>query len=121
METPVQQRLDTPALYPPTVTPSARALPLWMTLTRFVSNPLRSIPRAVYDEPIVTYGRKRPIVAWVTGPSLLEQMLVKQADLFPKTRLDKRVLRPVVGEGLLTADGDHWRWQMGNPEGYASR
>ena len=104
-------KIDRSGLYPPSVTPSARALPLWMTLTRFVSNPLRSIPRAVYDEPIVTYGRKRPLVAWVTGPSLLEQILVKQADLFVKTRLDKRVLRPVVGEGLLTADGDHWRWQ----------
>ena len=107
----MQQKLEHPALYPPTVTPSARALPLWLTLTRFVSNPLRSIPRATYDEPIVTYGRKRPIVAWVTGPALLEQILVKQTDIFTKTRLDKRVLRPVVGEGLLTADGDHWRWQ----------
>ncbi len=107
----MQDKFAKDALYPPSVTPSARALPLWMSLTRFVSNPLRSIPRAVYDEPIVTYGRKRPLVAWVTGPELLEQILVKQADLFPKTRLDKRVLRPVVGEGLLTADGEHWRWQ----------
>jgi cytochrome P450 len=103
--------LDHPALYPPTVTPAARALPLWVTLSRFVRNPLRSLPRAVYDEPIVTYGKKRPLVAWITGPALLEQVLVKQTDLFTKTRLDKRVLRPVVGEGLLTAEGDHWRWQ----------
>lgn len=100
-----------PALYPPTVRPSARALPLSISILRFVRNPLRSIPRAAYDEPIVAYGRKRPVVAWVTGPELLEQILVKQTDIFAKTRLDKRVLRPVVGEGLLTADGDHWRWQ----------
>lgn len=99
------------ALYPPTVKPAVRALPLTLSFPRFVRNPLRSIPRAVYDEPIVAYGRKRPLVAWVAGPDLIEQILVKQADLFPKTRLDKRVLRPVVGSGLLTADGDHWRWQ----------
>ena len=102
---------DAQTLYPPSVTPSARALPLTLTILRFVRNPLRSIPRAVYDETIVTYGRKRPLVAWVTGPELLEQILVKRTDTFVKTRLDKRVLRPVVGEGLLTADGDHWRWQ----------
>ena len=108
----VQKIINTPQpLYPPTVTPAARALPLSLTILRFVRNPLRSLPRAVYDEPIVTYGRKRPLVAWVTGPEFLEQILVKDADRFPKTRLDKRVLRPVVGEGLLTADGDHWRWQ----------
>ena len=106
--------LQTPkieALYPPTVTPSSRALPLTLTILRFVRNPLRSIPRAAFDEPIVSYGRKRPLVAWVTGPELVEQILVKRTDLYAKTRLDKRVLRPVVGEGLLTADGDHWRWQ----------
>lgn len=100
-----------PPLYPPTVKPAARALPLSVSLLRFVRNPLRSLPRTVYEEPIVAYGRKRPLVAWVTGPELLEQVLVKQTSLFVKTRLDKRVLRPVVGQGLLTADGDHWRWQ----------
>ncbi len=107
----VQKIFDTPALYPPTVKPAARALPLSASLLRFVTNPLRSLPRAVYTDSLVTYGRKRPLVVWVTGPDLLEHVLVKNTDLFIKTRLDKRVLRPVVGEGLLTADGDHWRWQ----------
>lgn len=103
--------IDTASLYPPRATPSARALPLFLNLTRFVRNPLRSLPRAVYEQPIVTYGRKRPLVAWVTGPALLEQLLIKRADIFVKTRLDKRVLRPLIGTGILTADGDHWRWQ----------
>lgn len=98
-------------LYPPAVKPAARALPLSVSILRFVRNPLRSIPRSAYDEPIVAYGKNRPLVAWVTGPDLLEQILVREPHLFPKTRLDKRVLRPVVGEGLLTADGAHWRWQ----------
>lgn len=102
---------DISALYPPTVTPATRALPLYLSLTRFVRNPLRSLPRTVYEQPIVAYGRKRPLVAWVTGPDLIEQVLVKRSDLFVKTRLDKRVLRPLIGTGLLTADGDHWRWQ----------
>ena len=50
-----------PALYPPTVPPAARALPLYLSLTRFVRNPLRSLPRTVYEQPIVAYGRKRPL------------------------------------------------------------
>lgn len=102
---------DMPKLYPPAVTPSARALPLWLHLAKFVRNPLRSLPRAVYDAPIVAYGRKRPLVTWVTGPDLIEQILVKRADVFVKTRLDKRVLKPLIGTGILTADGEHWRWQ----------
>jgi cytochrome P450 len=110
----VANELSTPAvepLYPPAVKPAVRALPLSLSLLRFVRNPLRSIPRSAYQQPIVTYGRKRPLVAWITGPDLLEHILVRDTHLFPKTRLDKRVLRPVVGEGLLTADGAHWRWQ----------
>jgi cytochrome P450 len=100
-----------PALYPPSVKPSARALPLLPFIARFVRNPLRSLPRAVYEQPIVLYGKKRPLVAWVTDPALTDMILVKDAARFPKTRLDRRVLKPVVGDGLLTAEGDHWRWQ----------
>lgn len=107
----MQDRVQKSGLYPPAVVPSKRALPLLMFLTRFVRNPLRSLPRAVYEEPIVTYGRKKPLVAWVTDPELTELVLLKDAAKFPKTRLDKRILKPVVGEGLLTAEGDHWRWQ----------
>jgi cytochrome P450 len=98
-------------LYPPTVKPSARPLPLLPFLARFVRNPLRSLPRAVYHEPVVTYGIKRPLVAWVTDPALIERILLKDAEHFPKTRMDRRVLKPILGEGLLTAEGDSWRWQ----------
>ncbi|RUP09200.1 cytochrome P450 [Hyphomicrobium sp.] len=103
--------MTTTAFYPPTVTPSARPLPLLPFLGRFVRNPLRAIPRAVYHEPIVTYGGKRPLVAWVTDPALLENILLKNAEQFPKTRLDRRVLTPIIGNGLLTAQGESWRWQ----------
>ncbi|MBA2127164.1 cytochrome P450 [Hyphomicrobium methylovorum] len=103
--------MTTAALYPPTATPSARALPLLPFLARFIRNPLRSLPRAVYDQPVVTYGRKRPLVAWVTDPALIERILLSDAENFPKTRLDRRVLKPIVGEGLLTAEGESWRWQ----------
>ncbi|MGE0052918.1 MAG: cytochrome P450 [Hyphomicrobium sp.] len=101
----------TAPLYPPTVAPAARALPLWLSLLRFTRNPLRSLPRAVYEQDIVVYGRKRPLVAWVTGSDLVEQILIKRTDVFAKTRLDRRVLKPLIGTGLLTAQGEHWRWQ----------
>jgi cytochrome P450 len=107
----VQKALPETPLVPPTVNPSARALPLPLHLTKMLRNPLRALPRAVYDQPIVTYGRTKPLVAWVTGPDLLEHILIKRTDVFAKTRLDKRVLKPLVGTGLLTADGEHWRWQ----------
>ncbi len=101
----------TTALYPPRVTPSSRPLPLLPFLGRFVRNPLRAVPLSVYHEPVVIYGRKRPLIAWVTDPSLVENILLKNAEQFPKTRLDRRVLKPIIGNGLLTAQGESWRWQ----------
>jgi hypothetical protein len=40
---------------------------------------------------------------WVTDPALIETVLLKDAEHFPKARFDHRVLQPIVGEGLLTA------------------
>jgi cytochrome P450 len=44
----------------------------------------------------------------VTGPDLIEEILVKQAKAFHKPAL-LRGLRVLFGDGLLTADGDVWR------------
>ena len=42
------------ALYPPTVEAAPQPLPLRQFLFRFVKNPLSSLPRQVYEEPIVS-------------------------------------------------------------------
>lgn len=78
---------------------------------RFIRNPLQALPRSVYTEPVVTYGKKRPLVTWVTDPELIERILLKDVERFPKTHLDRRVLTPMLGDGILTAEGDSWRWQ----------
>jgi cytochrome P450 len=97
--------------YPPTVQPPERALALPRFFSRFIRNPLQALPRSVYTEPVVTYGKKRPLVTWVTDPELLERILLKDVERFPKTNLDRRVLTPILGDGILTAEGDSWRWQ----------
>ena len=99
------------SFYPPTVQPPDQALSLPRFFARFIRNPPQALPRSVYNEPIVTYGRKRPLVTWVTNPELIERILLKDFERFPKTPLDRRMLAPMLGDGLLTAEGDSWRWQ----------
>jgi cytochrome P450 len=99
------------ALYPPTVEPPERALPLLQFFARFVRNPLQALPRTVYYEPVVSYGTGRPIVTWITDPELIERILLKDVERFSKTEVDRRVLTPMLGEGILTAQADSWRWQ----------
>ncbi len=98
-------------LYPPTVEPPPRPLPLRRFLFQFVRNPLSNLPRPVYEQPIVTHDNGRYVVAWVTGPALVEQVLLHASAQFSKTPIEKRVFGPTLGEGILTSEGASWRWQ----------
>lgn len=101
------------ALYPPTVQPPPQPLPLPKFLFRFVRNPLLSLAQPVYEEPIVMrangYGRGN--TAWVTGPALIEKVLLQASAQFPKSPLEKRVFHRTLGDGILTSEGASWRWQ----------
>ncbi len=98
-------------LYPPTVEPASQPLPLRRFLLRFVRNPLSSLPRAVYQDGIVVHDNGRSVVAWVTDPALIEEVLLSRAELFPKTPLEKQVFENTLGDGILTSQGPSWRWQ----------
>ncbi len=111
MTTALSGRDRATALYPPTVVPPERPLPLRQHLMRFVRNPLASLPRQVYEDEIVLYDNGRGIVAWVTGPALIEKVLLQANAQFPKTPLEKRVFHATLGEGILTSEGAGWRWQ----------
>ncbi len=98
-------------LIPPTVTGPPAPLPLWRFLPRFIRNPLRSLPQTVYSEPLVSFDGGRGRIVWVTGPALVERILLHEQDTFRKTALERRVLGPTLGDGILTAEGASWRWQ----------
>ncbi len=100
------------ALYPPTIVPPERPLPLYKFIFSFLSNPLLSLPQQAYEEALVCYQPARGLmVTWVTDPALTEQILQNKDNLFVKTPMEKRVFRRSVGESVLTADGERWRWQ----------
>ncbi len=100
------------ALYPPTIVPPDRPLPLYRFLFRFLQNPLLSLPQQAYEEPIVTYRATRGLtVVWITDPAMTEQILQNKDNLYVKTPIEKRVFRRSIGDSVLTADGERWRWQ----------
>jgi len=100
-----------PVLYPPTVTPAPDLLPLHRFLLNFVRNPLSSLPRQVYEEPLVVYETRRSTIVWVTAPRLVEEVLLTRHEEFPKTPVEKRIFAQTLGNGILTSGGQHWRWQ----------
>ncbi|MFM9941370.1 MAG: cytochrome P450 [Hyphomicrobiaceae bacterium] len=98
-------------LYPPTIKPPKQPMPLWRFLPTFVRNPLRAIPEPVYHEPIFAPPQMRGRMAWITDPTLVEQILLEDHENFPKSPIEKRIFEKILGEGILTSEGPTWRWQ----------
>lgn len=99
------------ALYPPSIKPPAAPLPIWKFLPTFVRNPLRAIPEPVYHEPIFSPPALGGRMAWVTDPALIEEILLGNHESFPKSPIEKRIFTAILGDGILTSEGAHWRWQ----------
>lgn len=101
----------TETLYPPTVEAAEKPLPLHRFLFRFVRNPLLSLPRSAYEEPITILRSPMRTVAWISDPALVETVLVTNAGSFEKTSIEKRVFARTLRDGVLTSEGKLWRWQ----------
>jgi cytochrome P450 len=80
-------------------------------LRAVIRNPLEALPRAAFEQPSTrrsVLGRER---LFVTGPELIQQVLLTEAAAFEKSDTMRRALSPALGEAILTADGERWRWQ----------
>ena len=95
-------------LYPPTIVPPRAPLGLLRFAVAFVRNPLTVLPEAVYEQPVYRYGK---MLTWVTDPPLIKQILLDEYENFPKTPVERRVLAPLLGNGMLVSGGPEWKWQ----------
>lgn len=108
---PLQEIQDAP-FYPPTILPpDTPQKPLQFVLT-FVRNPLLTLPKSTYQRRLVV-NRPTPQVkvAWFCDPATIEEILVNKRGRFKKNVIEERVLGPVLGDGILVAEGASWRWQ----------
>jgi cytochrome P450 len=102
---------STPPLYPPRVIPLDRPMGFLSLFAKLLRNPLRVFPAAVYEEDIVVAELAGRAVCWITEPSLIKTVLLDKRQDFPRTEITQRILGPLLGNGVLTADGADWKWQ----------
>jgi cytochrome P450 len=98
-------------LYVPRVEPLDGGLGPLSFFTRLLKNPLRILPAAAYEEEIVWADRAGRLVCWITDPGLIKAVLLDKRDVFERTSVTQRLLGPLLGNGVLTADGADWKWQ----------
>jgi cytochrome P450 len=107
MSTPYQAVLYTPPrpIYSAEQPSLRRFLGAWRT------NPLLLWPEAAYDRDVIVnrqLGRTRILI---NGPDAIHRVLVENPGNYRRTPAAIRILRPVVGEGLVLSEGRDWRHQ----------
>ena len=74
-------------------------------------NPITTWTDAHFRLPVVAAEGVMGRITVVSEPSLIRQVLIDNADAYRKDDLQRRVLAPGLGNGLLSAEGDEWRLQ----------
>ncbi len=80
------------------------------TLRALVRNPIEAVPESAYYAgcvPMRLFGRD---IAYVAHPDLVRHVLT-DPDTFGQSDVMRRALVPLLGDGVLTAEGARWRHQ----------
>ncbi len=91
--------------------PRTEPMGLFSFLRAARANPLTTWYEEHFEKPIVTGEGALGRVTVVSEPSAIRHVMVDNAANYRKDDLQRRVLAPGLGNGLLTAEGDEWRLQ----------
>lgn len=97
------------AFVPPHIAPASKPLGKLAMVSRFVRNPLLIVPVAAYETDIVQ-GSVSPPVVWVSSPDLIKTIFLDERETYQKL-VQIRLLSPLLGKGILTSEGQDWKWQ----------
>ena len=96
---------------PPSPEPHDGPLGSWRMILALRRNPLEIWSKAHYEQPILIGRTILGQRAVVSDPAAVRRIFLDNAANYRKDALQMRVLRPGLGTGLLTADGEDWRAQ----------
>ncbi|NHO33873.1 cytochrome P450 [Acetobacter fallax] len=78
-------------------------------LIRLRRNGFSAFPQRCFVDSVVPLkALGRPLVL-ACGPEAMKAVLSVQSDEFQRLKMGRRVLSPIVGEGILVSEGDIWK------------
>jgi cytochrome P450 len=96
---------------PPAPVPRPGPVGAMELLWYLVVNPLELWTTEHFEWPVVpSEGLLGPLIV-VSDPEAIRRVLVEHDRNYRKDALQRRILAPGLGDGLLTAEGDEWRMQ----------
>lgn len=101
-----------PRFRPAAPEPIERDPTLWQLMTTEAGrNPLRAVTKRAFEVPYSRVSALNFVFHGVSDPDAIKHVFVDNAANYRRPRIVHRILRPVIGEGLFTAEGDPWRTQ----------
>lgn len=94
---------------PPAPVPGERELSRLELLLRLRQNPLTIWRQRHFREPIVAGEGIFGYGVVLSDPAAIRHVLVENAANYRKDDLQRTILAPGLGEGLLTAEGETWK------------
>jgi cytochrome P450 len=82
-----------------------------MLMLRILGNPVASWGEDFYQEGSVAYRWLGVETAFVMDPEVIQTILLDTSGSYSKQPLNDEVLGAAIGGGLLSAEGEDWRWQ----------
>jgi len=111
----IAEAYDLPVAHVPLVPPTPPRAPDGMTMLRQIKaireNVIGSWGQRAYEEDIVRGRFFRRSTFILNTPDAIRHVLVDNYENYTRTPASFRVLRPLVGDGLLTAEGRAWKHQ----------
>jgi len=88
-----------------------RALGLFQAMRVMQDNVIDLYPPFIFDRDytVSRFGFQTFIV--LNRADLIKEILVEKTDIYSKGRLNRQILGPALGNGLLTSEGEFWRRQ----------
>ncbi len=100
-----------PRFRPPAPTPTDGPVGPVAMLFGLWNNPVATWSRQNYELPILESDGILGRLVIVNDPAAIRHVLVDNVANYRKDALQQRILRPALGNGLLTAEADDWRLQ----------
>lgn len=104
-------RCGAPLFRPTACEPLTRQIGLIETGRIMRDNPMSILPAPLFEETILTGPYIGKSVHEISGPAEMKSVLQDNYPAWRKSPLILRMLKPVLGDAILTAHGESWRRQ----------